>query len=331
MVPWSSLYEDPLTQNIISLFLFFYGVALPIGLLLTVVGLKGLMEITRYESGKTFLYKLNPLTKVFFGIVVMSVAAVTIWWIGAILTLAIMFLYLTLNDGKKKFAYITLLVFITIVGSTWSIAPYTPNSVLQMVFPCPTSSYTVVWVWPSYFVNIMGYEPQLTLQALIYGAQISFRVTSVLVSSLLLILTTTTSDIFRMFSKLKVPLAITFSILVGVKTVPRIFEILDTSVKMQFIRGLGYGKPRVLYPFYFFYAGLMAITPSIVYLLRGSKNLAISVDTRGFRAYESRTMLVDLPFTKYDYAMFAVMIGLIILAVLANIYGFGRSIPYVGY
>ncbi|BCU70849.1 energy-coupling factor transporter transmembrane component T family protein [Stygiolobus caldivivus] len=328
MVPWSFLYEDPLTQNIISWFLFFYGVALPIVIIIGVIGLKGFIEITRFEKGDTFLYKLNPVTKLVFGVIVMVVASTTIWWIGAILTLAILPLYLTLNNGVKKFLYVVLLVFSTIVGTAWAAAPYTPPSVLQLVFP-DTSAYQTVWVWPSYF-SFMGYEPTLTLQALIYGLQISFRVTATLVSALLLILTTTTSDIFRMFTKMKIPLPLTFSIMVGVRTVPKIFEILDTSVKMQLLRGLSYNKPRVFRVGYYFYAGLMAIVPAIVYLFRGAKTLAISADTRGFRAYPSRTSLVNLGFSRLDYIMFGIVLALIILDVLANMYGFGRTIPYEG-
>ena len=328
MVPWSFLYENPATQNIISWFLFFYGVALPIVIIIGVIGLRGFIEITRFEKGETFFYKLNPLTKLIFGIVVMTVASTTIWWIGAILTALLLPIYLTLNNGLKKFFYVLMLTFSTIVGVTWAVAPYTPYSVLELVFPNP-STYQVVWVWPSYF-TFMGYEPELTMQALIYGFQISFRVTATLLSALLLILTTTTSDIFRMFTKMKIPLPITFSLMVGVRTVPKIFELLDTSVKMQLLRGLGYNKPRVLRVWYYLYAGIAAIVPTLVYLFRGAKTLAISADTRGFRAYPSRTSLVNLTFNKLDYIMFGIIVGLIVLDVVANLLGFGRTIPYEG-
>lgn len=327
MVPWSFLYENPVTQEAISWFLFFYGVALPVLLIFWLIGLKGFAELTRYETGNTFLYKMNPLTKVLFGIVVMVVASTTIWWIGAILTLAILPLCLTLNNGFKKFVYVVMLTIATIIGSTWAIAPYTPYYVLQEVFP--NEKFVTIWVWPSYFANF-GYLPDLTLQALIYGAQTAFRISATLVAALLFILTTTVSDLFRMFTKIKVPLAVTFSLMVGLRTIPRIFELLDTSVKMQLLRGLGYGKPRFIRTFYLIYAGILAIVPTMVYLFRGAKSLAISADTRGFRAYPSRTSYKPLPFNKYDYIMFGVMAGLIALAIIANIIGFGRTIPYVG-
>lgn len=323
----TSLYENPITQEIISWFLFFFGVGLPIAFIFWLIGLKGFIELTRFEKGSTFLYKMNPLTKILFGIAVMVVASTTIWWIGAILTFAILPLYLTLNNGVKKFNYVLMLTFSSIVGSTWAIAPYTPPSVLQQVFP--NQNYVTVWVWPSYFVA-MGYEPTLTLQAIIYGLQTSFRVTATLVSALLLVVTTSVSDLFRVFTKIKVPLAVTFSLLVGLRTVPKVFELLDTSVKMQMLRGLGYGKPRGIRTLYYIYGAFMAIIPAMVYLFRGAKTLAISADTRAFRAYPSRTSLKEVPFTNYDYIMFGVIAGLIVLDIVANLLGFGRSIPYVG-
>ncbi|QGA54115.1 energy-coupling factor transporter transmembrane protein EcfT [Sulfolobus sp. E5-1-F] len=317
-----------LVDQIISWVIVLYGSAVPALFVIFLVGITGLREITRYESGNTFLYKLNPVIKLVLTIVVMTVAATTIWWIGAILTLILLLSYLTLNEGVRKFGYAFFLTLSTILGGTWSIAPYTPPSILQLAFP-NVKQFTVIWTFPSYF-QVMGYEQQLTLEALIYGLQTAFRVAPVLLSALLFITTTTGSDIFRMFTKIKIPIAITFSVLVGIRMIPRIFELLDTSVKMQYIRGLGYGKPRIISSLLIVYAIFEAIIPTMVYLFRGAKNLAISADTRGFRAYPSRTSLVELKFTSLDYYGLMIIVALIILAIVANLLGFGRTIPYVG-
>lgn len=324
----SPLYENPITQNIISWYLTLFGVALPILLVFWWIGLKGFVELTKYEKGESFLYKLNPITKILFGIVVMVVASTTIWWIAAILTFSILPLYLTLNNGLKKFGYVSMLTISSLVGTTWAVAPYTPPYLLNQVFP--NQNPVVVWVWPSYF-TFMGYVPVLTLQALFYGLQVAFRITATLVAALLLVVSTSVSDLFKSFTQMKViPLAVTFSLMVGFRTIPRIFELLDTSVKMQILRGLGYGKPRFIRTFYYIYGAVMAIVPTMVYLFRGAKSLAISADTRGFRAYPKRTLYKEPPITKYDYVMFGVIVGLIILDIVANMMGFGRSIPYVG-
>ncbi|QXJ29312.1 Transmembrane component SS1135 of energizing module of predicted ECF transporter [Saccharolobus shibatae B12] len=317
-----------LVEQIVSWVIVLYGSAVPALFVIFLIGITGLREITRYETGNTFLYKLNPVIKLVLTIVVMTVAATTIWWIGAILTLILLLSYLTLNEGVRKFGYAFFLTLSTILGGTWSIAPYTPLSILQLAFP-NVKQFTVIWKFPSYF-QVMGYEQQLTLEALIYGLQTAFRVAPVLLSALLFITTTTGSDIFRMFTKIKIPIAITFSVLVGIRMIPRIFELLDTSVKMQYIRGLGYGKPKIISSLLIVYAIFEAIIPTMVYLFRGAKNLAISADTRGFRAYPSRTSLVELKFTKLDYYGLVIIVVLIVLAIVANLLGFGRTIPYVG-
>ncbi|MBB5254452.1 energy-coupling factor transporter transmembrane component T family protein [Sulfurisphaera ohwakuensis] len=323
----SFLYENPITQNIISWYLVLFGIALPVLLIFWWIGLKGFVELTKYEKGESFLYRLNPITKILFGIVIMAVASTTVWWIGALLTFAILPLYLTLNNGLKKFGYVLMLTFSSLIGSTWAIAPYTPPYILNEVFP--NQNPITLWVWPNYF-TVMGYVPDLTLQAIYYGLQTAFRITVTLVSALLLVVSTSVSDLFKSFTQIKVPLAITFSLMVGFRTIPKIFELLDTSLKMQILRGLGYGKPRILRLFYYILGGVMAIVPTMVYLFRGAKSLAISADTRGFRAYPKRTLLKEPQITKYDYIMLGIIISLIILDIVANMMGFGRSIPYVG-
>ena len=323
----SFLYDNPVTQNVISWFLALFGISLPVVLIFWFIGLKGFVELTKYEKGDSFLYKLNPVTKILFGVAVMVVASTTVWWIGAVLTLAILPLYLTLNNGLKKFGYVVMLAISSIVGSAWAIAPYTPPYIIQQVFP--GQQPVVVWKWPDYFVY-MGYVPDLTWQAVVYGLQTAFRITATLVSALLLVVSTSVSDLFKSLTRIKVPLAVTFSLMVGFRTIPKIFELMDTSLKMQILRGLGYDKPGIVRTFYYIYGGMLAIVPTMVYLFRGAKSLAISADTRAFRAYPKRTLLREPPITAYDYVMFGVIGGLIFLDVVANLMGFGRSIPYVG-
>nr|WP_281360027.1 energy-coupling factor transporter transmembrane protein EcfT [Metallosphaera tengchongensis] len=290
------------------------------------IGITGFVEITRYERGTSLYYRLNPLTKVLFGLTITVVASTTAWWISAFMVTGLLLSYLSLHDGLRKFKYASYTMFSTLVGVTWSTAPFTPYSTLELA---GFHQSTVLWTWPPYF-QFFGYEPYLTLQQVIYGVQVSFRVASVIIASFITILTTTPSDLFRMLSKLKVPLAISFALTVAFTSVPKIFDLLDTSVKMQFLRGFGYGKPGFVRPFYMLAALFLAITPTVIYLARAAKNLAISVDTRAFMAKEGRTSLVELGFSSHDYMMFGLMIGLVLLAVLANLFGFGRTIPYTG-
>lgn len=132
-----------LVVNLVSWLLFFFGAAFPILIVLKAIGLTGFMKVTRFESYHTFYYRMNPSVKIMLGIVVTVVAAMTIWWIGAIMTVIVLLSYFTLKDGKRKFITGFFLTMITIIGTTWAFAPYTPYTILQGAFH--TSKITGIW------------------------------------------------------------------------------------------------------------------------------------------------------------------------------------------
>jgi len=300
---------------------------IPAFIIVFLIGLTGLKEITKYEVYNTFFYKLNPVTKFIFLVAVIALISTTIWWIGAIFSSILLFSFLTLKDGVKRFSYASFLFISSLLGGTWDTAPFLSYQALQRAFP--NQNFTVIWVFPSYF-TVMGYDKELTLQALFFALQVSFRVAPLILSGLLFVMTTSTAEIFRMFTRVKVPIPITFSVLVGVRTIPRIFELLDTSVKMQYIRGLGYGKPKFVQSILIVEAIFLAIVPTIVYLFKGAKNMGISAATRGFMAYPKRTSLEELKFTRLDYYFFVVIMLIIVVTIIANILGFGRTISTAG-
>ncbi|MCL4336307.1 MAG: energy-coupling factor transporter transmembrane protein EcfT [Candidatus Thermoplasmatota archaeon] len=314
-----------LVVNLVSWLLFFFGAAFPILIVLKAIGLTGFMKVTRFESYHTFYYRMNPSVKIMLGIVVTVVAAMTIWWIGAIMTVIVLLSYFTLKDGKRKFITGFFLTMITIIGTTWAFAPYTPYTILQGAFH--TSKITGIWTWPSYFA-IMGYQPELSVQGLIYGFQISMRFTTVALMSLVLVMTSTPSQVLRALNKIGIPISITFSLVVAMRTIPRIFEYIDTSVKIQFMRGLGSNAPRVLRPFYMLKGAIYAIVPVIVFLVRGALDTAISADTRAFRAYPGRTNMRPVTIGPVDKAAFVITALALFITVAAVIMGFGRAIPY---
>ena len=312
-------------QNVVSWLLMLFGIGAPLLILFKAIGLSGFGEITKFERHETFYYKLNPLTMLAFIVVVSIVAATTIWWIGLLITGALALSYFTLYNGKRKFMLALYLTLITIIGRTWSIAPYTPYIILR---EDGFKTFTTIWVWPSYF-EFMGYQPQLTLQALLYGIQTSMRFTAVLLSGLLLILTSTPSSILRALGKLKIPNAIIFAIIVAMRTLPRVFKSMDVTMKVHLMRGLGSNYPKRLQYFAYLSAGFSSLFPVMVFLMRGAKNIALAADTRAFRAYPSRTYLNDVAFTKYDLYMAGIIVALIILMIVANMLGFGRGLPYI--
>lgn len=326
--------------NVGSWILFLFGLAAPIYLIFGYLGLTGFSDLTRYEEHKTFYYRLNPLTKIAFTVVLTFVVAVTAWSIDLALGLIILATYLSLKRGFRKLLLGGALTFASVVGLAWTFSTSTPYTLLIYAFTrqCLTVApqtmsaawlqyFTPIWTWASYF-QVWGFQPVFTLQGLLYGLQVSTRTGTVLIAALILVMTSTPSAILRTLGKLKLPIVVVFALVVGLKTVPRIFSCLDTAVKVQFMRGYGAGANKVTRVFYLFGGVLTSIVPAMTFLFRGAQNTAISADTRAFRAYKDRTFLNPFTFSGEDYLFFAIIAGLIALAVLSNIYGFGRAIPY---
>lgn len=315
-----------LLTDIVSWLLFLFGVAAPLYVLLGAIGISGFKEITSYEPYNSLFYRMNPLVKIILSLTVMIIAAVTIWWIGAIITVAVLIAYSTLRNGRRKLYVGSLFMLSTIVGTSWGYAPFAPPAILSIAFPNYTP--TVLWTWPSYF-GIMGYQPTLTLQALEYGLQIAFRTAAIMSSALLLVMTNTPTQILRTLHKVNVPDSVIFTMMVGMKSIPAIFGYLDESMKIQMMRGLGSNRSRYFRPVYMLIAGLSAIVPTIIHLLRGAKDIAISADTRGFRATKKRSYVEDIPVTRLDYYALAALGFALALAIISIFMGFGRTIPYV--
>ncbi|MBX8632516.1 MAG: energy-coupling factor transporter transmembrane protein EcfT [Thermoplasmata archaeon] len=312
--------------NVISWLLISFGVGLPLFFILKAIGLSGFKEVTRFEKHDSFYYRLNPVTKIAMSVIVMIVSAAAIWWVGAIITVAIALSYLTLRDGKRKLLLAVYLTVTTVVGVAWGYAPFTPPVVLAIALH--THRFTTLWTWPSYF-SYMGYVPDLTLQSIIYGLQISMRFTAISLASLLLVMTSTPSEILRSLNRLGIPVAFTFSIVVAMKTIPRIFEAIDAAIKIQFMRGLGSRSFKAFRPIYYLVAAIASIVPVLVFILRGARDTAISADTRAFRAYDRMTYMKPVSFGRADYYAFAVMLLIVVTAGIAIASGFGRALPYL--
>jgi len=334
---------DAIWVNGVSWFLVVFGLVGPLYLFFGYIGLTGFRTLTQYEKHDTFYYRLNPLTKIIFTIVVAFVVAVTDWTIDLLVAVILLATYLTLKSGLRRLVLGGALAFASVVGLAWYYAANTPYGLLMYVFyhicvatpaatPQPPSAawsalFTPVWKWATYF-EILGYQPVLTTQGLNYGLQVSTRVAAVLICSMILVMTSTPSAILRTLGKIKVPVVLIFALVVGMRTVPRVFDTLDTTVKVQFMRGYGSKQNSFTRVFYLFGGALTGIVPAMTFLFRGARNTAISADTRAFRAYKGRTFLKPFSFSRVDYVFFALTIGLIALAIFANLYGFGRAIPY---
>ncbi|BFH73906.1 energy-coupling factor transporter transmembrane component T [Sulfurisphaera javensis] len=299
----------PLINVIISWYLYLFGVTFLVYILFVALGVKGFKELTTYVEKKTLLHRINPLTKIIILLLVTIVASQSIWWIGATLGVIAFSLFIPL----KRVKVVSLFTFMQVFGMTWGFAIYTSPSLIQQLFG---NKLTTIWVFPSYFIYF-GVVPDLTLQALIYGFQVAMRVWSMFLFSILILMTTTTSEVIRALSKFKVPLSITFAITIAMISIPRIFEIADTAYKIQVMRGENK-----------FIAFFQSIIPTTIFLFKSAKITGISAETRCFMAKKERTELYDMPLTSVDKVIITTGILLTAIDLYLVAIGLIPAIPF---
>lgn len=294
--------------------MFYLSVLLLIAVYITVLwlavklGYGGLAELTRY--GGTRL-KVDPLVKLlalltFF--IVYSTIRLKFYsdtLLGFVLPLSFLALgVIALRDRVKP---LLMYVGFYVVVTAWS----TMNSIYY-----PGQGSPVLYVWPPFIVRVFHYYPVVSLRDVVIGllSGLNDQVIYITMLGFIFISTTTTSEVMRSFSRLRVPLELTLIVAVFLKAIPQALRQMDDSFKLQLVRGLGYRKNVVLRPFYYIYAMLLVFLPAIVYLLRNSKSLAISLDTRAFRAMRGRTSVVREGLTWLDALLLAVCVLALVLA-----------------
>lgn len=309
-------------DEIISWLLVIFGTAFPLYSIFGILGFKGFEELTSYVDLSTPYHKINPVTKLLILFSVTLIAVQSIWWVGLILgMIAIPFYYFL-----RRLKVILIFSLAQIIGLSWGFATFTSPTVLREIFG---NNLTIIWKWPSYFIY-MGYVPDLTLQAIIYSIQVSMRIWPMSLFSGLIFLTVNPSDLIRSMHKIKIPLSLIFAVAVGVISVPRIFEVADTAIKLQLMKGIGYKRNRILKIFFKIKAMFEAIIPLTIYEFKKARLISLSAETRAFMAYKDRTYLNDINFSKIDKTIVIILIIAIIIDSYLVYSGYIPAIPVHG-
>ncbi|MCL5788464.1 MAG: energy-coupling factor transporter transmembrane protein EcfT [Candidatus Marsarchaeota archaeon] len=277
---------------------FLAGEGISLYILFGVIGMGGLEELSRYEAGATFFYKLNPVTKMYIQLATTVVVYSAPPLLTSGLTVLMLVAFFTLSDGSRKYQLAFWLMILTFIASFWGMIDPFPRGGFYGL-----SAYNLAF--PSASLTLVGeafYQASKTML--------------VLLASLIIVLTTTPSQVLRVLEKLKIPLFVTFSIIVAMRELPRLFRAMDTIMKVQFMRGFGSKSPAPLRPFYMLAAFLLGAVPVMVYVLRGAKTTAVAADTRAFRTYSRRTNMSSVPFRAIDGVIVLVLtLGITVLLV----------------
>ncbi|MGC8582924.1 MAG: energy-coupling factor transporter transmembrane component T family protein [Thermoproteus sp.] len=341
-----SILYNPIVNWTISLVYLIWGPALVIYLIFKLIGFRGYMSLFRYAGGKSFLYRLDPRVKILLSIVVTTVAAMTVWWISAILFIGVMALYAFTSNVKEKMRIVAPLVLASFIGTAWVQSMIAPYSYLLYdfgevhfiyAFPQAFSALGITQANGTAYVPYLGYVQNpvgLTWEGFIYGLQITFRSVAAIAAGLLLVFTTQPSDILTSLEKSGLPVELGFALLLAVSSVPKVLEASMTTLNALKARGVDF-RPRGRNPFAVASAlgnavryVLLALVTIVVLTLKDAVQIAIAAEIRGFRASRRRTYYREMRMGRADYIGIALLLALLAAGIyLSGVPGLG-AIPY---
>jgi len=279
--------------------IFFLGAVVPIYIVFGVIGLSGLRRLTRYELNDSFYYRLNPGTKVAALFMVALTTSFAGIYLGLLATGVILASYATLYHGREKLALGTLFTIAVVWGTVWGSV----SDRLSFILGQESAGHAV--------------DTSFFFGDLTRTVASDVAVSGVFLLALILVMTSTPSDVMRVLRKIGLPNPITFSIVVGMRTVPLLLDAINSVMKVQLMRGFGSRGSRSLGPLYVFAASIFALIPALIYLLRGARNMAISTGTRAFGAFKNRTYVKKPPFGPSDVAVLTIAAAFLVISILS--------------
>jgi energy-coupling factor transport system permease protein len=278
---------------------FLLGAVVPIYIAFGLIGLTGFRELTRYEAHNSFYYGLNPATKILaLFLVALSISSAGVY-LGLLATLVILASYATLADGWRKLWLGVLFTIAVVWGTVWGSVGDHISFVIN----------------GGGIIGSAGGFPDF-YDELIRVVAADFAVSGVFLLALILVMTSTPSSVVRSLRKVGFPNPVTFSLVVGMKTVPALLDAVNWTVKVQFMRGFGARGRSYLGPLYTIAALLLSLIPALIFLLRGARNTAISTGTRAFGAYKTRTYVTKPPFGAADVLVIILAAGFLVTVIL---------------
>lgn len=158
-----------------------------------------------------------------------------------------------------------------------------------------------------------------------YGAVQGLRSAIVLSIGLLMSWTTDPRNMLNGLVRLKIPYNIAFMVVTSMRFLPIILAEVATIVTVQRLRGfkptrVGTGVIKT---------AINTLTPTLASCVRRASVLAISVEGRAFRAYDSRTYLKELRLTFLDKAIIFTGISIALVIIVSKVlYGLYASEIY---
>lgn len=280
------------------------------------VGLRGLKTLLSYESHHTFVHDIDPRLKVLYPVTVGVLSIFLNWnWVFFLLALTCI-PWIVIRPSKQRIKLLLTMAIVPALTNVWSQGLYhTSSHHLLVAFP-----WTVSWTG----------TPGLSWYGLQYGLMETGRMMVSVFSSLLLIMTTTPSEIVWALRKFGMPQRVGLSLSVALRYLPQMFERLNTLLQAIKVRGYDFSTPEKWYYFRqwvnYAYRMLRLLPMLAVPLLIGSLGqvgiLATVADARAFNVQPKRGCYRDHELTLRDrlsWAYYGLMIASVMVVVVSGV------------
>ena len=293
------------------LLMFIVPLVLP-ALFVKLVGIQGLRQLFSYEPKQTLMHRLDPRWKILYPVTV-GILSVMLNWDFVFLLLAITLVpWVVLRPSTTRTRVLLTMTAVPVIGMIWSQGLFHPstNGVKHIVFAFP---WTVSWFG----------TPGLSATGLTFGMEQAGRMLVSVSASLILLLTTTPSEIIWGFYKFRLPAKAGFAFGAALRFLPQMVERLSLLLRAMEVRGFDLSAPRWWrlweWPDYLRRV-LIAIptvtVPLLIGSLRATSVMAMVADARAFGASPGkRTLLKEHRTSAADLVAWCLLV-LVVVVVL---------------
>jgi energy-coupling factor transport system permease protein len=257
-----------------------------------------------YYPGDSFFHKLNPLSKIFF----ILLLTITIFFIKSLIffsmfTLSLIIIALlsgiSLKDLARKLKFMVIvMIFSVLLNIFFNAIPQEEAEVLFYLFG-------------------LEFLPIRRL-AVYYALKAFFIVITLFTSSIVFTNTTSMKDFVYSLIKLKIPYKYCFNFMVGLRYIPLIEKEARTIALAQKARGFGRERVNTVKKAYnLIFERLISILVSI---LRKGYVTSMSMENRCFGISKERSYLTEVKFKKKD-VVFVFLCLIIFASIFLYIYG----------
>jgi len=258
-----------------------------------------------YVEGSSFFHRLDPRTKLFF------VVCVFIWssvfnhpyYTGVVFTAVLILLLVSRVAHNLKFFALGLLSLALMSVVLWPLFRRGGETPLASAFGI-----------------------QFTVESVMYGVAVAFRLVAMVLSGLLLLMTTRIEEIEVAMTRLGLPYSIAFGFSAVFRFIPTMVGDGLTILAAQQARGVNVAGGNV---FSRLRNSAAIIVPLFITTMRRFNDLPMAIESRGFVPTANRTYYIEIKMRRDDYVVVALLSFLAAASIYLRLIGYGTVFPDV--